>query len=179
MRAASVPDASVRVRASRSIAVAPLAAGYDSSRSAARRVASVMMATNHAFPTALMSMRLSHLQTISSLGSCELPQSSMTAGSLATVRLSEGTITYGACHCDSNVRRNRELSYKPSAVTLLSSRVDLRPSCEYISDARRKREHMAANPNTFPQLLAALTEVLYDDDKSSRYDSHTILRRWH
>ena len=31
---------------------------------------------------------------------------------------------------------------------------------------------MAANPNTFPQLLAALTEVLYDDDKSSRYDSH-------
>ena len=34
---------------------------------------------------------------------------------------------------------------------------------------------MAANPNTFPQLLAALTEVLYDDDKSSRYDSHTTL----
>jgi len=34
---------------------------------------------------------------------------------------------------------------------------------------------MAANPNTFPQLLDALTEVLYDDEKSSRYDSHTIL----
>ena len=31
---------------------------------------------------------------------------------------------------------------------------------------------MAANPNT---LLDALTEVLYDDEKSSRYDSHTIL----
>jgi len=34
---------------------------------------------------------------------------------------------------------------------------------------------MAANPNTFPQLLDTLTEVLYDDERSSRYDSHTIL----
>jgi len=48
------------------------------------------------------------------------------------------------------------------------------PSCEY-QRRQTKEKHMAANPNTFPQLLDTLTEVLYDDERSSRYDSHTIL----
>jgi hypothetical protein len=46
---------------------------------------------------------------------------------------------------------------------------------EYISEPEEKGKRMAANPKSFSQLVAALSEVLYDDTNSSRYDSSTIL----
>jgi hypothetical protein len=67
MSTASAAGAAARLRANRSNAVAPLAAGYDSSRSVASRVASAMTASA---PNASILRRLSYLRIIASPRSC-------------------------------------------------------------------------------------------------------------